>query len=132
MRVELMFPSKYLKAADFGGKAVTKTIAAVDMDDLQMRGGKTERKPVVTFSDAKKMLVLNKTNAMKIAELLGPETDAWIGKRVTMYPTRDRMGGKMVDCIRIKGSPDAVKHDDDGVVADDLPPEAAATDAAAE
>ncbi|MFA4972798.1 MAG: hypothetical protein WC683_09310 [bacterium] len=124
MRVELMFPSRYLKAADFGGKSVTNTIASVAMDELQMRGGKHETKPVITFSDAKKMLVMNKTNAMAIAELLGPETDNWTGKRITMFPTRDRMGGKMVDCIRIKGSPDAVKHDSDGVVVEDeLPPE---------
>jgi hypothetical protein len=111
MRIEMMFPSKYVRAADLRGKPVTKTIKKVQIDPLQMKGGKKERKPVVYFSDAEKMLVLNKTNAMMIAKLLGPETDAWAGKRITMFPTTDRFGREIVDCIRIKGSPDAIKRE---------------------
>ena len=36
------------------------------------------------------------------AELHGKETNNWIGKKITLFPTRDRFGGKQVDCIRIR------------------------------
>lgn len=103
MRVELMFPSKYLRAADFLGKAVTKTISRVDADNLQMRDGSSEKKYIVHFEDTDKMLVLNKTNAYTIAEVLG-EKDAlkWTGQQITLYPTTCQCFGKTVDCIRVK------------------------------
>lgn len=104
MRVELLFPSRYLKAVDLDGKPLTLTIVAVAVEELQMQGGKKERKPVVYFEEnAEKALVMNKTNALAIAAQHGPETDAWTGKRITLIPARDRMGGKLVDCIRIQG-----------------------------
>lgn len=103
MRVELLFPSRFLKCLDLEGKPLELTIAAVTVEELQMTGGKKERKPVVYFEErADKALVMNKTNAMAIASLLGPETDAWAGKKITLIPSKDRMGGKLVDCIRIQ------------------------------
>lgn len=103
MRVELMFPSKYLCGADLIEHGeVALTIQRVSMEDLQTRDGGKERKPVVKFERAKKMLVLNKTNAMQIAELYGPETDGWAGKRVTLYAARVSAFGKMVDAVRVR------------------------------
>jgi hypothetical protein len=118
MRVELLFPSKYIRCADLRGKDVTKTIAKVQVDALQMKGGKKEKKPVIYFSDSEKMLVLNKTNAMAIAKYLGPETDAWAGKQVTLMPAKDRMGPDIVDCVRIKDCPgnDGGSGNEDGVI----------------
>jgi hypothetical protein len=103
MRVELMFPSKYLRAADFLGKTVTKTIKRVDSDKLKMQDGSSEKKYIVHFEDTEKMLVLNKTNAYKIADVLG-EKDAmkWAGREISLYPTTCQCFGKTVDCIRVK------------------------------
>lgn len=103
MRVELMFPSKYLCGADLIEHGdVTLAIAEVFMDDLQTRDGGKERKPVIRFERAKKMLVLNKTNAMQIAELYGPETNGWAGKRITLHAARVSAFGKMVDAVRVR------------------------------
>ena len=102
MRVELMFPSDFVKAADLGGKDVTKTIKSVTIDELTMRGGRKEKKPVIRFSDAEKKLVLNKTNATVIAKMYGNETDNWVGKQITMYPTTTTFGADTTDCIRIR------------------------------
>ena len=33
-------------------------------------------------------MLLNRTNAMIIASLYGPETDSWLGKAVTVYAAR--------------------------------------------
>lgn len=101
MRVELMFPSKYLKEADLQGRKVKVTIAKVQIDELQMTGGHKEKKPVVYLQGKEKMLVLNKTNALAIASLYGNDTDAWVGKQIVLRPAKDRFQGNMVACIRI-------------------------------
>ena len=104
MRVELMFPSKYLRAADFMGKSVTKTISAVDSEKLRLADNSKVKKYIIHFEDTEKMLVLNKTNAYAIADVLD-ERDAakWIGKQITLYPTTCEAFGKTVDCIRVEG-----------------------------
>lgn len=101
MRVELMFPSKYLKEADLQGRKVRVTIAKVQIDELQMTGGHKEKKPVVYLKGKEKMLVLNKTNALAIASMYGMDTDAWVDKAIVLRPAQDRFQGKMVACIRI-------------------------------
>lgn len=102
MRYELMFPSEFVKAADLNGKDVTVTIKAVTVDELTMRGGRKENKGVIRFEKAEKKLVLNRTNADTIAKLYGNETENWIGKQITMYPTRTTFGRDEVECIRIR------------------------------
>lgn len=104
MRVELMFPSKYLCAADLieAGRDVPVTITRVFKDELQTRDGKREEKWLLEFDGAKKKLVLNKTNAGTIAALHGLESDAWIGRRITLYPEKVLSFGKLTDAIRIR------------------------------
>jgi len=107
VRVELLFPSKYLKEADLEGRRVRLVVDKVQVDELQMAGGLKSKKPVVYFRNPKtdepieKMLVMNKTNAMAIASVYGPDTDAWIGRPIVLKPAKDRFQGKMVECIRI-------------------------------
>jgi len=101
---ELMFPSNYIGAADLKGKDVTLTVENVQLDELMLVGGKKQKKPVLYFQKTPKMLVLNKTNAKTIADLLGTEMKAWIGKRVTFYPTETKLKGKgkTVPCVRVR------------------------------
>jgi len=102
VRVELLFPSRYYKGADFAEGPKSLTIAGVVIEELKMKGGKSEKKPVVYFEETTdKSLVLNKTNAMAIAAQHGTETDAWTGKHITLILAQDRMGGEMVDCVRV-------------------------------
>ncbi len=105
MHVDLMFPSMYLKAADFMGKEVTKTISRVRTEKMRMKDNTTAVKYVIEFEDTEKMLVLNKTNANAIAEALGiKKAVEWPGHKVTLYPTTCDAFGKTVDCIRVKGA----------------------------
>ena len=94
---ELLFPSDYLAAVEFRGRDVTLTVASVFKDELKMRGGKSETKPVLSFRETKKKLVLNKTNADSIAEMYGTEAAEWVGQRVTFYPTKTQCGRETVD-----------------------------------
>lgn len=99
---ELMFPSDYLAAVEFKGRDVTLTIKAVNMEDLVMVGGGKKRKPVLSFNGTKKKLVLNVTNASAIASMYGAEAKAWVGKKVTFYPTKAKFGRNTVDAIRVR------------------------------
>lgn len=95
------FPSKYLKAHDLA-KPTAATISHVTVEEI----GDGEPKPVVHFKNAEKGLVLNKTNASIICEVLGTsETDDWAGKRITLYATKTEFQGKRVDCIRVSDQP---------------------------
>lgn len=101
MNVNDIFPSKYLKAHDLGGKAYTLTIRDVTLESVG-HGAEQERKLAIGFEKATKMMLLNRTNAMIIASLYGPETDHWRGKSVTVYSARVKAFGAWHDALRIK------------------------------
>jgi len=101
---KLMFPSDYVAAVEFKGRDVRLTIAGVQQENLAIRGGKKERKPVLTFRETKKKLVLNKTNAGTIAEQHGTNAEEWVGKQIVLYPTRVQCGRETVDAVRVRES----------------------------
>lgn len=100
--VDLLFPSKYLKAADLRGQPVKVVIEHITpRDELQMKGGKKEKKPVVTLKGKEKKWVLNKTNSQAIAKVYGSRPSAWIGQTVVIFPTRAMFGPDEVDALRV-------------------------------
>jgi len=102
--VDLMFPSAYLRAADFDGKQVTLTITEVLRDSLRLATGGNTEKYILRFKETEKMLVLNKTNAKLIAKHLHePKAINWPGARIVLGPDRCDAFGETVDCIRVKG-----------------------------
>ena len=103
MHIRLMFPTDYVTAADLGGVDKTVTVASVVQEKLTMQGGVTEDAWILSFNEAKKKLVLNKTNAKLIAAHHGEESDDWIGKQITLYATQCKFGRDTVDCIRVRG-----------------------------
>ena len=102
MNVHDLFPTRFIAAADLNGKSFTLTIRNVTLEDMQSHDNKTVTKPVAWFTNAAKGMVLNRTNTMVIADLYGPETDAWAGKRITIYATQVRAFGKMEPAIRVR------------------------------
>ena len=102
MDINAAFPSKYLKATDLQGHTVTVTITAFEMADV---GDDAGDKPVLMFHGKDKGLVLNKINSQMIAEMYGTETDAWIGKPITIRPDKTSYNGRLVDCLRITHTP---------------------------
>ncbi len=103
MDINQAFPSKFIKAADLQGQDVTVSIARFAMESVDDDAG--ELKPVIYFAGHQRGLVLNKTNALAIADLYGTETDAWLNQPVTLFPTQCNYAAKMVDCIRIRPFP---------------------------
>src|SRR3990172_3082038 len=102
MDMELLFPSKYLKACDLQGRDVTVTMLRVELAELTMRGGATKKRGVITLAKTEKAMVLNRTNAESIAKLYGRDTDKWIGCSITLYPARVPFGAAIVDTIRLR------------------------------
>lgn len=119
--VKLLYPSNYLGGHDLGGKEWTLTIESLDpRHKLRQKDNTFEEKPVLRFKGASKLMVLNKTNAERIAKLYGDELLDWIGKPVTLMTEKVYAFGKNHDALRIKEvipeqpSKDAAEFDDVG------------------
>lgn len=94
------FPSNYLKASDLQGHQVVVTIDRVEFEAV---GREREMKAVLYLVGKSKGVVLNKTNARKITEVVGSAlTEDWQGTAIVLYPTETEFGGETVECIRIK------------------------------
>ena len=103
MKRDDVFPSKYLKAADLKGKPHIVTIESALYETLKGLDGKENKKIVLYFKNTEKTLPLNATNFDGVCDATGcPDTEDWPGQRIELYPTRTTMGGKAVDCIRIR------------------------------
>jgi hypothetical protein len=117
------FPSKYLKAADLGGKSAIVKITAVTVETLKSPEGKEQNKTVLAFAGTTKLLPLNMTNWDGVANVAGDDTDDWVGKRIELYATTTALGGKVVDCVRVR-KPSAPKQPLLLAVSDDDPDDA--------
>jgi hypothetical protein len=102
MRRSDVFQSKYLKAEDLGGKPAVVTIKAATFEVLKSPEGKEQGKTVLCFTKGGKLLPLNMVNWDSTADICGDDTDSWPGHRIELYPTTTTMGGRIVDCIRIR------------------------------
>ncbi len=101
-----MYPSKWLTAKDLDGEDKVVTIRRIEEESIAQ-----EDKWVLYFDlrQTTKGLVLNQTNAKSIAKLHGEDTDDWINKSITLYPTEVQFKGDMVEAIRIRNKPPVLK-----------------------
>ncbi len=103
---ELLFPNDYLSAIELKGRDVTLTISSAVHELLQKRDGKSKKELVLRFEKTPKKFVVNKTNANSIAVFLKEsEASKWVGKQITIYPTKCLAFGDMTDCIRVREKP---------------------------
>jgi hypothetical protein len=96
MKFNEAFKGNFMKAADLGGKARRYTIKSIGPEEV---GG--EDKIVMRFDGEDRALVLNKTNAVTLRDVLGEELDDWAGNPVVLKPDKTDFQGKRVDCIRL-------------------------------
>lgn len=100
MKISSAFPSDYLKAADLQGRTVTVKMSRVAMQDMN-----GEPKPILYFEGKDKGMVLNKTNANKIVEMFGDDTDKWTGEAIVLYEAMVEFKGDTVAAIRVRMAP---------------------------
>lgn len=93
--------SKFLKAADLNNQKPVVEIANAEVHE-NTYNGETKKQVVLSFTGKDKVLGLNKTNARRIAALIGTDDfNDWIGWRIRLYVDQTDLDGKTVDCIRI-------------------------------
>ena len=98
-----VFPSNRLKVPDLKGKPRIVTIESAPYETLRGLDGKETQKIVLYFKNVPKSLPLNVTNFDAVCDATGcPDTEDWAGHQIELYPTKTTMGGKTVDCIRIR------------------------------
>ena len=107
MDYRAMFDSKYLGAWHLvdaqGAKSdKTLTIDRVEAQKIIGEGGKQDKKPVIFFARLDVPMICNKVNGKTIAAMYGTDTRNWVGKRITLYSTTTSVGGKEVECIRVR------------------------------
>lgn len=86
MNVTEIFPSRWVEPDDLGSKRVTVEITGATMEEVFNRQTNTkEKKLALSFKGARKLMLLNKTQAFKIAEIMGsPDTDNWRGHSIVL------------------------------------------------
>lgn len=103
-----LYPSRFLSADDIDGE-VPVIIASLGFEKMKDNDGKEQDKPILSFLKVEKGLVLNKTNAQRIADIYGDETDNWVGKKITLCTESVTAFGETKWAIRVKPVPPPVK-----------------------
>lgn len=117
--VRKMYEKDFIYAYDLEGREVTVTIERVKGGELTGMDGKKTKKPVLYFKGTKKGFALNITNARTIAGMYGGfDSDLWLGKKITLFPTTTTFGRQQMECIRIKP---VIPKGKDEVIRDDVP-----------
>lgn len=61
--------------------------------------------PVLAFMELEQKLTLNKTRIKKLVEILGDDTDEWIGKKIALYPVDVQYNGKTMTGVAVGAPP---------------------------
>jgi hypothetical protein len=109
MLISEVFPSKYLKASTVRG---TKTAVIEAIETETFEGG---LKPVIYFKDSQQGLVLNRSNARRLQDHFGDESDNWIGKSVNLSAEPISVRGQPVQSIVVRPTSVAAPNVDDDI-----------------
>ena len=103
MNLDEVFPGKWIRARHLRGKKKTLTITGAQLEKFN------DGDPVValSFEQTSMKFGCNATNRNTCRDSFGPITDDWVGKKITLYPTKTDYQGKIVDCVRIEIPPQA-------------------------
>ena len=102
------FDFRFLSSEDLDGD-VTVEIEDVVIDEVKTARG-TETVMALKMKGAKKLFVVNKTNARTIASIAGsPNTGDWIGKKITLTTVQVNAFGLVVAALRVKKNFENVK-----------------------
>ena len=97
MKISEEFPSKYLKAADLGGKEVRVIMQHVEKEKLG-----DDMKLALYFKGKEKAVILNKTNASTIADAYGDDSDDWFDQPLILFSVMVDFQGKVGPAIRCR------------------------------
>jgi hypothetical protein len=109
----MLFPSKYLSPADFGGKDTTVQIATIRLgviEGTEEVDGQTvevkKQKGIMTFDGVAKEYVLTKAVGHALSMMFGDDASAWKGHKFTFCALAEKWFGSMEPRLRVRGSPE--------------------------
>ena len=103
---EDLYPARFLKGVTLLEPKIVR-IVSMNTDVLEGDKGK-EKKAILRYRDDKGdgEMVCCKTNAALIAAMLGPITEDWAGKLITLHFDKTvSLGAEQVGGVRVCGSP---------------------------
>lgn len=110
MKLSELFPRKYANGDDLGGRSVPAVISRVTLDEIRPAGKPPVQRPVLWVSGATRGVIMSRTLAYQVAEIVGSEdTDAWPGRKIVLYPVPMEVAGRRVVAIRAR-KPHAVEE----------------------
>ena len=89
---DAMYGSKYFSVPDLKGQRPRRTIGKIEVTELKEKDGSTRRKRILYLEGEDKPLVVNKTNATKLAMAFGKSSADWVGGRIELYPEMTTLG----------------------------------------
>lgn len=92
----------YLKAEDLQGRDALVTISHVAIETMKDQKGVGEQKPVIYFVGKQKGLVLNITNAKRIAVNHGDDYTFWANAQITLGTEMVDSFGEIKPAIRVR------------------------------
>ncbi len=112
-RVELMYPSEYLKAADLMDKTPVLKLASIAQEELMQANRQKKLEWVAEFVwpesrpvEDQKRWVLCKTNTYRLSWHLGGEISDWLGKPFRLGVEQvSAQGGVRVPALRVVKDP---------------------------
>ena len=94
--------SPFLKGDDLEeGERTVVTIKTAEEVDFPSG----DRVPVLSFLELDQKLTLNKTRVKKLVEMLGDDTDEWIGRKIALYAIDVQYNGKTMPGVAIAAPP---------------------------
>src|SRR5262245_34455005 len=116
--------SDYLKADEIAGKSFRVIIS--DVEDVEFDKG---LKPVLSFENRKRRLVVNATNFDILCAGISNNTNDWVGHTILLRGEKTPFRGRLVNSIRVsvvskqpkRGAEDDFDDMDDGIPADLTP-----------
>ena len=82
-----LYPRLWLKPEDLQGRQVMVTIASAEVREFRQRDGTNALRLVLTFERAQRKMICNKTQTLRLAELMGsPSFADWPGHSITLAP----------------------------------------------
>lgn len=113
MKVNQMFPSRYVSGEDLNGKAWPVTIRNVTTEKMHPNPQAPEVEKFVLYTvEGRKGIVLGKVLAEQIQAATGQDdTEQWPGCKITIFAERVNVAGRELLAIRARGAAVEESHD---------------------
>lgn len=94
--------SPFIKGDDLE-EGERKVVTIKTAEEVDFPSG--DKVPVISFLELEQKLTLNKTRIKKLVEILGDDTDEWIGKKIAIYPIDVQFNGKTMPGVAVAAPP---------------------------